>query len=58
MMVDGHDITMDAHDDINILSSQLQAGHDVILNSDNNINLLALNADNSYAESHKMNSIV
>ncbi|MBL0320013.1 MAG: hemagglutinin repeat-containing protein [Alphaproteobacteria bacterium] len=57
MMVAGHDITMDAHDDINILSSQLQAGHDVILNSDNNINLLALDADNSYAESHKMNSI-
>ncbi|MBL0319197.1 MAG: hemagglutinin repeat-containing protein [Alphaproteobacteria bacterium] len=56
-MVAGHDITMDAHDDINILSSQLQAGHDVILNSDNNINLLALDADNSYAESHKMTSI-
>ncbi|MBL0317953.1 MAG: hemagglutinin repeat-containing protein [Alphaproteobacteria bacterium] len=57
MMVAGHDITMDASDDINILSSVVNAGHDVILNSDNNINLLALDADNSYAESHKMTSI-
>ncbi|MBL0320039.1 MAG: hemagglutinin repeat-containing protein [Alphaproteobacteria bacterium] len=57
MMVAWHDITMDAHDDINILSSVVNAGHDVILNSDNNINLLALDADNSYAESHKMTSI-
>ncbi|MBL0318999.1 MAG: hemagglutinin repeat-containing protein [Alphaproteobacteria bacterium] len=57
MMLAGHDIAMDAADDITIKASHLQAGNDVKLTAGNDINIVSDGFDDEHHESHTMSSI-